>query len=139
MQGFAASTRRSRSPSESGLKYSFQDEKVSPPQVLVREYFVQFTKSLKAEKIADLFSRRGKLLRHVYAAFNCALIVLQVLAVLCALAQPAYAYADPGAGLLALQLISTTFAGIIFMIRKRLRRIFRIKSSAPKSEEDAQK
>jgi hypothetical protein len=64
---------------------------------------------------------------------------VQVLAVLCALAQPAYAYADPGAGLLALQLISTTFAGIIFMIRKRLRRFFRIKPPALKSEENSQK
>jgi hypothetical protein len=81
----------------------------------------------------------GRLLRQVYVALNCVLIVVQVLAVLCALAQPAYAYTDPGAGLLALQLISTTFAGIIFMIRKRLRRLFRIKPSELKSEEDAQK
>jgi hypothetical protein len=43
-----------------------------------------------------------------------------MLAVLCALAQPAYAYVDPGSGLLALQIISTTFAGMIFLLRRRL-------------------
>jgi hypothetical protein len=48
-------------------------------------------------------------------------MVFQMLAVLCALAQPAYAYIDPGSGLLAFQIISTTFAGMIFMLRRRLR------------------
>jgi hypothetical protein len=49
------------------------------------------------------------------------MIVLQMIAVLCALAQPAYAYVDPGSGLLAMQIISTTFAGMIFLLRRRLR------------------
>jgi hypothetical protein len=50
---------------------------------------------------------------------------LQTVAVLCALAQPAYAYVDPGAGLFAAQLIGTSIAGLIFLIRRRLRRIIR--------------
>jgi hypothetical protein len=52
-------------------------------------------------------------------------MVIQMLAVLCALAQPAYAYVDPGSGLLALQIISTTFAGMIFLIRRRVRGFLR--------------
>jgi hypothetical protein len=62
-------------------------------------------------------------------------MVFQVLAVLCALAQPAYAYVDPGSGFLAIQMISTTFAGMIFMARKRLRSLFRRNYSEPKPEE----
>ncbi len=62
------------------------------------------------------------------------LIALQVLAVLCALAQPAYAYVDPGSGLLAFQLVSTTFAAILFMVRKRIRRLFGSKNNDPKNE-----
>ena len=53
-------------------------------------------------------------------------MVLQIVAVLCALAQPAYAYVDPGSGLLAFQIISTTFAGMIFMLRRRLRAVLRL-------------
>jgi hypothetical protein len=48
-------------------------------------------------------------------------MVVEMLAVLCALAQPAYAYVDPGSGLLALQIISSTFAGMIFLLRRRVR------------------
>jgi len=78
-------------------------------------------------------------LRKLYAALSCSLMVVEMLAVLCALARPAYAYVDPGAGILALQLISTTFAGVVFMIRKRIHRLFRMKFPALKSGEDAEK
>jgi hypothetical protein len=73
--------------------------------------------------------------RQLCAAALGVLMVFQVLAVLCALAQPAYAYVDPGSGFLALQMISTTFAGMIFMARKRLRSFFKRKYSQPKDEE----
>jgi hypothetical protein len=53
-------------------------------------------------------------------------IVLQWAALFCAIAQPANAYVDPGSGLFALQLIGTCFAGMLFLIRKRLRRIIRL-------------
>ena len=64
---------------------------------------------------------------------------LQIMAVLCALTKPAYAYVDPGSGLLAFQMLSTTFAGAIFMVRKRLRfffgkHIFGKANSVPKNE-----
>jgi hypothetical protein len=68
----------------------------------------------------------------------CLLAILQIVAVLCAVAQPACAYVDPGSGLLAFQIICTTFAGIIFMIRKRISQLFRVKPSE-RHEDDKQK
>jgi hypothetical protein len=65
--------------------------------------------------------------------------VLQIVAVLCASAQPAYAYVDPGSGLFALQIISTSFAGMIFLIRRRLHRLFRSMYPGQNSENGKQK
>ena len=62
------------------------------------------------------------------------LAVIQILAVFCALAQPAYAYVDPGSGLFTLQVISTTFAGIIFFIRRKVRCLFGTRHAGPKRE-----
>jgi hypothetical protein len=62
-------------------------------------------------------------LRRLYVALTLTLMVFQTVAVLSTLAQPAYAYVDPGSGLLALQIISSTFAGMIFLLRRRLRGI----------------
>jgi hypothetical protein len=64
---------------------------------------------------------KGVRSRQLHDAIAFSIIVLQMIAVLCALAQPAYAYVDPGSGLLAVQIISTTFAGMIFLLRRRLR------------------
>lgn len=63
----------------------------------------------------------SKSIKPLFSVLALALLVIQVLAILCALAKPAYAYVDPGSGLLAFQMFSTTFAGVIFMVRKRLR------------------
>lgn len=84
---------------------------------------------------------RGGTLRQLYAALTFSLMVLEIVAVLCALAQPAYAYIDPGSGLLSLQIISTTFAGMIFMLRKSLRGFLRhmIDHPGPKSKKANQK
>jgi hypothetical protein len=49
------------------------------------------------------------------------LFALQAILVLGAVARPAYAYVDPGSGLLVLQIVTTTFAGAVFLLRKRLR------------------
>ncbi|AXC12682.1 hypothetical protein ACPOL_3395 [Acidisarcina polymorpha] len=62
------------------------------------------------------------------------LLGLQIVAILCATSQPAYAYVDPGSGLLAFQMIGTTFAGVIFVIRKRLRRLLQTRFSRAKVE-----
>jgi len=64
-------------------------------------------------------------MRWMVAGLDVALTVLLFLAAFCALAQPAYAYVDPGSGLIAFQIISTTLAGMIFMLRKRLRSLIR--------------
>ena len=61
-------------------------------------------------------------MKRVYGALILSLTVLQFAAVLCALSKPAYGYVDPGSGLLAFQMISTTFAGAIFIVRRRIRR-----------------
>jgi hypothetical protein len=74
-------------------------------------------------------------MRYLYAGLDFSLTVFSMLAVLCALAQPAYAYVDPGSGLFAFQIVSTTIAGMIFMLRKRLHGLFRSLTphSSPKS------
>jgi hypothetical protein len=50
---------------------------------------------------------------------NVLLIGCLILAVFCMLAQPAYAYVDPGSGLFAAQLIGTSVAGMIFLLRAK--------------------
>jgi hypothetical protein len=35
--------------------------------------------------------------------------------------RPAYAYVDPGTGLFLLQMVGSTFAGMMFLLRKRVR------------------
>jgi hypothetical protein len=51
-------------------------------------------------------------------------VFLWLLVVLNSTAQPAYAYVDPGSGLLLFQIIGSTFAGISFLLRKRIREFF---------------
>jgi len=63
-------------------------------------------------------------LRKLYALSVISYDIVLVMVVLCALAKPAYGYVDPGSGLLAFQVISSTFAGIGFLVRKRLRSLF---------------
>jgi len=52
-------------------------------------------------------------------------MALQMLAVLGAVEKPAYAYVDPGSGLLAFQLLSTTLAGFVFILRRRVHQFFK--------------
>ena len=44
----------------------------------------------------------------------------------CVIAQPAYGYVDPGSGLLLFQVIGSTFVGLTFFLRRRLRQFFEI-------------
>lgn len=39
-------------------------------------------------------------------------------------AKPLYAYADPGSGLMAIQILGATSAGVLFFIRKRIFNLF---------------
>ncbi len=63
-------------------------------------------------------------MRKLYATLSLILLVSEILAIICAVEKPAYGYVDPGSGLLAFQILCTTFAGMIFVLRRRLRSIF---------------
>ena len=58
----------------------------------------------------------------------------QVCLLLIALARPAYAYADPGTGLLMVQIGGSMMAGVFLYIRYKLRRLFRLRSSAEEND-----
>jgi hypothetical protein len=64
-----------------------------------------------------------------------ALVVIWVFVALSAVARPAYAYVDPGSGLLALQIFSPTLAGITFLIRKRIRQVFERFGGSPQKDD----
>lgn len=51
-------------------------------------------------------------------------VVLWFTTFLSALELPAHAYVDPGTGLFILQMLTSTFAGIMFMLRRRIRDMF---------------
>jgi hypothetical protein len=50
--------------------------------------------------------------------------VIWVLAALCVIEKPAYAYVDPGSGLFFLQVIGSTFVGFGYLVRKRIAQLF---------------
>lgn len=68
---------------------------------------------------------------------------VELVVLLAALTKPAYGYVDPGSGLLAVQLGGSMLAGGLFVLRSKIRRLFRIappeqkieteKSAAPES------
>jgi hypothetical protein len=51
-------------------------------------------------------------------------VIFVLFLVLNAFERPAYAYVDPGSGLLVVQFLGTTFAGVSFLLRKRIRQLF---------------
>lgn len=53
----------------------------------------------------------------------------QVCLLLIAFARPAYAYADPGSGLLMVQIGGSVVAGVFFYIRHKVRRLFGLRSA----------
>jgi hypothetical protein len=53
------------------------------------------------------------------------LTILQIFVFLAAAAKPAHAYVDPGSGLLAFQIGGSMLAGALFVLRSKLRRLFR--------------
>lgn len=64
--------------------------------------------------------------------------VLQVFFVLIAVARPLYAYADPGTGMLMLQVASSMLAGAVFFLRSKIRRLFGRAPIARESNESEQ-
>jgi len=63
-----------------------------------------------------------------------ALASVELLVLLAALTKPAYGYVDPGSGLLAMQVGGSMLAGGLFILRSKIRRLFRLASPEPKTE-----
>ncbi len=68
------------------------------------------------------------------------LTILQILALMAAFERPAHAYVDPGSGFVFLQVAGSMFAGAMFYLRHRVKRLiysFR-KSPGPAQTEVAE-
>lgn len=59
------------------------------------------------------------MLRVAYYAVTCGLFVCLFLC----LERPAYAYIDPGSGLFLLQGIGSAFLGVLYFLRRRIKRL----------------
>lgn len=67
--------------------------------------------------------------------------VLQLFLLLIATDRPLYAYADPGTGMLMLQVASSMLAGAVFFLRSKIRRLFgraRIPRQSSEGEQETQ-
>ena len=62
-------------------------------------------------------------MRYLSRGLYCICVVVWFFVLLCVIAQPAYAYVDPGSGLFVIQVIGSTFVGFAFLIRKRIRQM----------------
>lgn len=70
--------------------------------------------------------------RAILALFT----AIELTILLMAFAKPAYGYVDPGSGLLAIQVGGSMLAGALFMIRSKIRKLFRIRSADTKPESE---
>jgi hypothetical protein len=61
---------------------------------------------------------------------------VELVVLFAALAKPAYGYVDPGSGLLAMQVGGSMLAGGLFILRSKLRRLFRLNSTEQKLQTD---
>lgn len=61
---------------------------------------------------------------------------IQLLILLAAFTKPAYGYVDPGSGLLAIQVGGSMLAGGLFILRSKLRRLFRLAPPEETKEPD---
>jgi hypothetical protein len=78
----------------------------------------------------------GSIVRKFRRPILAALAVVELLVLLAALAKPAYGYVDPGSGLLAVQVGGSMLAGGLFILRSKIRKLFRMSSppTASKTE-----
>lgn len=60
----------------------------------------------------------------------CCFGLFQVIVILIAAAKPANAYVDPGTGILFLQVGGSMLAGVLFALRAKIRKLFRLGSPA---------
>jgi len=61
--------------------------------------------------------------------------VLEIFILMVAIEPRAYAYVDPGSGLLVFQIGGSMLAGAYFVLRRKLHKLFRLGCSVKKSEE----
>jgi hypothetical protein len=61
---------------------------------------------------------------RVLRSLFCCLGALQIAALLVSFERPARAYVDPGSGFVFLQVVGSMFAGALYYLRHRLKRIF---------------
>jgi hypothetical protein len=64
--------------------------------------------------------------RSLFRALLVLLAGAQFIALAIAFQKPAYAYADPGSGLLFLQVAGSMAAGALFIVRSKLRKLFHL-------------
>lgn len=62
--------------------------------------------------------------RFVWSAIYFSVCGVWIFFVLVATAQPLHAYVDPGSGLLFIQAAGSTLAGVLYLLRRRVREIF---------------
>jgi len=67
--------------------------------------------------------------RYFHRTLLVLLAIAQFIALAAAFQKPAYAYADPGSGLLFLQVAGSMLAGGLFVVRSKLRKLFRLGKS----------
>jgi hypothetical protein len=72
------------------------------------------------------------LLRALFVLSTCAAIFVLALA----LERPAYAYVDPGAGLLILQSAGSALLGVLLVFRRKIARILRVGSRPSETATD---
>jgi hypothetical protein len=65
-------------------------------------------------------------LRPFHRTLLVLLAIAQFITLAAAFQKPAYAYADPGSGLLFLQVAGSMLAGGLFIVRSKLRKLFRL-------------
>jgi hypothetical protein len=68
-----------------------------------------------------------RMVYHMRRLFRASLVILaiaQFITLAAAFQKPAYAYADPGSGLLFLQVAGSMVAGALFIVRSKLRKLF---------------
>jgi hypothetical protein len=67
--------------------------------------------------------------RYFHRTLLVLLAIAQFITLAAAFQKPAYAYADPGSGLLFLQVAGSMLAGGLFIVRSKLRKLFRLGKS----------
>jgi hypothetical protein len=69
--------------------------------------------------------------RHFHRTLLVLLAIAQFITLAAAFQKPAFAYADPGSGLLFLQVAGSMMAGGLFIVRSKLRKLFHLGKRHP--------